>query len=82
MTFFFKVSHFFEKNIKNNISWLNLTFLDLVLKEEYSKMYFSKKSLKNFRTLKFEAGKKNIPLKIFEISLEKLLKKIFLEKFF
>ena len=33
MTFFFKFSHFFLKSIKNNISWLNLKFLDLVLRK-------------------------------------------------
>jgi hypothetical protein len=42
MTFFFKFSHFFLISTKNNVSWLNLTFLGLIL----IKIIFRKKALK------------------------------------
>jgi hypothetical protein len=77
MTFFFKFSHFFLISIKNDLSWLNLTFLDLVLRKIFKKVFFRKKALKTSELRNSYREKKNIFLEIFEISVEKWLKKIF-----
>ena len=55
ITFFSKFSHFFLKSIKNNVSWLNLKFLDLVFRKIFKKVFFRKKVLK---TSKFVSKKK------------------------
>jgi hypothetical protein len=44
--FFFQVYSFFLESIKNNVSWLNLTFLDLVLRKIFKKVFFRKIVLK------------------------------------
>jgi hypothetical protein len=49
----------------------------LRIEKNILKSIFSKKNLKNVRTPKFVSRKKNILLKIFKISVEKYLKKIF-----
>ena len=71
ITFFSKFSHFFLKSIKNNVSWLNLTFLDLVFRKIFKKVFFRKKVLKTSELQNSYRKKKNILLKIFEISVEK-----------
>jgi hypothetical protein len=45
--------------------------MDLILGKIFKKVFFSKKSTKNFRPPKFVSRKKNVLLKIFEISVEK-----------
>jgi hypothetical protein len=80
--FFFHVKSFFlEKHQKLHIL-AKSDVSRLSFKKNIQKSIFSKNSLKNVRTRKFESGKKNIPLKIFEISLKKLLKKIFWKNIF